>query len=80
VLGEPWCHFCRHKNDDGSFSFDYAEHHAILLGALTPFFMWPFIVRHSTQAAKLVEDEPWYVAGGMAAQALVLVALLRRSR
>ncbi len=75
-LPKPLCEFCRHE--DGSFN--YEEHHAILLGALVPFFMWPFASRHSSKAAKLLEDEPWYVAAGMAAQAVLLVILLRRSR
>jgi hypothetical protein len=80
VLPEPFCHFCRHHNPDGSWSFDYSEHHAILLGACVPFFMWPFMVKHSTEAKRLISDESWYVAGGMAGQLLALVLLLRRRK
>jgi hypothetical protein len=76
MLGIPWHEFCR--NADGSFCFD--EWHAILLGALVPFFMWPFMVKHSTEAKRLISDESWYVAGGMAGQLLALVLLLRRRK
>ena len=73
-LPEPFCHFCRHQEADGSWTFDYDEHHAILLGWLTPFFMWPFIVRHSAKAKALVAEEPWYIAGGMFLQVVTLLA------
>jgi len=59
----PFCQFCR--NADGSFNYD--EHHAILLGWFTPYFMWPFIVHHSAKAVYLIAAETWYVVGGMLA-------------
>ena len=73
-IPEPFSQFCHDK--DGNF--DWGEHHAILLGTLVPFFMWPFMVKHSAEAKRLVSDESWYVAGGMAGQLLALVLLLRR--
>jgi len=61
TLPEPFCEFCRNK--DGSFNYD--EWHALLLGFATPYFMWPFIVGWSQNAAYLAAKETWYVAGGM---------------
>ena len=73
-IPSPFNQFCHDK--DGNF--DWCEHHAILLGALVPFFMWPFMVKHSAEAKRLVSEESWYVAGGMAGQLLALVLLLRK--
>ena len=73
-LPKPLNQFCHDEHGN----FDWDEHHSILLGALVPFFMWPFIVHHSTEAKRLVSEESWYVAGGMAAQFFALVLLLRR--
>ena len=76
MLPEPWCQFCRKRVPaqfvDGDwvpehFEFDYDEWHSILLGLLTPYFMWPFIMHHSDKAGELVARETWYVVGGMLA-------------
>lgn len=75
-LPEPFCQFCR--DDNGKFN--YHEHHAILLGALVPFFMWPFVVKHSEKAAVLVADEPWYLAFGMSIQLTILLAGVAHER
>jgi len=79
-LPEPFCQFCRHEEADGTWSFDYNEHHAILLGALVPFFMWSFVVKHSEKARALVADEPWYVAFGMTIQLTILLAGVAHER
>jgi len=72
-LPEPFCQFCR--KDDGTF--DYDEWHAILLGLLFPFWLWPFIIwRDSGSAYALFLTEPWYIGGGMLVRlgGLILVA------
>ena len=52
------------------------EHHAICLGALTPFVMWPFMVKHAPDAKRLLSIEPWYVVFGMSLRVLAFIALL----
>jgi len=58
---EPFCEFCRHT--DGSFNYD--EWHALQYGWFTPYFMWPFLLKHCTEARQLLSLETHYVLGGM---------------
>jgi hypothetical protein len=42
--------------------------------------MWPFVVKHAPDAKRLLDIEPWYVAGGMAIRVIALAALLTACR
>lgn len=75
MLPEPFCHFCRHQADDGSWSFDYDEHHAILCGIGDGLQPW----RTDARAWGLCSDNWWYyiVARGVTTFiALVLLLLI----
>ena len=60
-----WHHFCDTAD----------EHHAICLGAFTPFFMWKFMVNHAPDAKRLLDIEPWYVAFGMTIRGISCVLI-----
>lgn len=55
-----WKHFCDTAD----------EHHAVCLGALIPFFMWPFVTKHCPDVVRLLDIEPWYIALGMSLRVL----------
>ena len=76
-LPEPFCHFCRRRNSNGTYSFDYDEWHAICLGLLLPVPMWWPICRWNVgDAARLLASESWYVALGTTLRLLATLGIL----
>lgn len=67
----PFCEFCRTNG-----KLDYGELHALIVGMGLPYLLWLIILWWDRgEIPLLLEDEPWYVAGGMLIR-LILIGLL----
>ncbi len=70
--------FCRMKNKDGTYSFDWDEFHAICLGLLLPIPMWWPICRWNVgEPARLLGSEGWYVAFGITLRMAMAIIIWR---
>ena len=78
MIPEPFCHFCRKQNDDKSWSIDYDELHALILGFLLFIPLWWPVCRWNVgEPARLMASETWYIAPGTIVQAVGLILLVK---